>query len=167
MAPDRLAPKRPESGEVQARSDPGPTITRAASQLSRARAPPVRTLWPIQLALHGSRGPASAPQRRLWLVDLGTMLGWATRSRELVMQAAALPRGLIEGGPIPRRRRPPGDPRPPLPTTLSVIRSAARAHARDVRELVIDVLEGRQRGQLVEISSALLAALKAQEPRRD
>jgi DNA-binding MarR family transcriptional regulator len=48
----------------------------------------------------------------------------------------------------------------------AVIRVASRHHARDVRELVIDVLADEQLEQLGEISSTLLAALRAQEPHR-
>jgi DNA-binding MarR family transcriptional regulator len=49
---------------------------------------------------------------------------------------------------------------------LTAIRQASRHHTRDVRALVVEVLDDDQLAQLGQVSATLLAALRAQEPRR-
>ena len=48
---------------------------------------------------------------------------------------------------------------------MSAIRKASRRHARDIRELVIDVLDDQQLKQLGHASAVLLTALRTHEPR--
>jgi hypothetical protein len=50
---------------------------------------------------------------------------------------------------------------------VSAIREAARRHARDVRELVIEVLDDQQLKQLGDASTVLLTALRKQDPPRE
>jgi DNA-binding MarR family transcriptional regulator len=108
---------------------------------------------------------AAAPKRRMRLADLGATLGWE-RSRLHHQLTRMCKRGLVERGPMPGA----GDARAIQAILtddgLAAIRTASRRHARDVRELVVDVLDDDQLEQLGAVSAALLAALEAEEPRR-
>ena len=106
---------------------------------------------------------ASAAGRRLRLVDLGTQLGWE-RSRLHHQLTRMSRRGLVERGPIPDAADRRAIQAVLTDRGLSVIREASRRHARDVRELVIDVLDDEQLKELGDASAVLLAALRAQEP---
>jgi DNA-binding MarR family transcriptional regulator len=104
---------------------------------------------------------ASAPDGRMRLADLGATLGWE-RSRLHHQLTRMAKRGLVERGPMPDA----GDSRA-IQAVLTddgraAIRDASRRHARDIRELVIDVLDEGQLEQLGDVSSTLLAALQAQ-----
>jgi DNA-binding MarR family transcriptional regulator len=105
---------------------------------------------------------ASAPGRRLRLVDLGTRLGWE-RSRLHHQLTRMTRRGLVERAPMLDA----GDSRAIQAVLtdqgLSAIRKASRRHARDVRELVIDVLDDEQLKQLGDASEVVLTALRAHE----
>ena len=108
---------------------------------------------------------AAAPKRRMRLAELGTGLGWE-RSRLHHQLTRMCKRGLVERGPMPDA----GDGRAVEAVLtdhgVSAIRKARRHHARDVRELVIDVLGDQQLEQLGDVASVLLAALQAQQPQR-
>jgi DNA-binding MarR family transcriptional regulator len=109
---------------------------------------------------------ASAPGRRMRLVDLGTRLGWE-RSRLHHQLTRMSRRGLVD-----RCRMPDAEDSRAIQAVLtdqglSAIRDAARRHARDVRELVIDVLDDQQLKQLGDASTALLTALRKQDPPRE
>jgi DNA-binding MarR family transcriptional regulator len=108
---------------------------------------------------------AAAPGRRMRLVDLGATLGWE-RSRLHHQLTRMCSRGLVERGPMPDAED--GRAIQAILTDhgLAAIRQASRHHARHVRELVIEVLDDDQLAQLGEVSATLLAALRAQEPRR-
>jgi len=105
---------------------------------------------------------AAAPGRRMRLADLGSTLGWE-RSRLHHQVTRMCERGLLERGPMPDA--PDGRAVQAVLTEegLQAIRRAARPHARDVRELVVDVLTDEQLEQLGGISAAILAALGAGE----
>jgi DNA-binding MarR family transcriptional regulator len=106
---------------------------------------------------------ASAPGRRLRLVDLGTRLGWE-RSRLHHQLTRMSRRGLVERGPMPDAADSRAIQAVLTDQGLSAIRKASRRHARDVRELVIDVLDDQQLKQLGDASAVLLTALRTHEP---
>lgn len=106
---------------------------------------------------------ASAPRRRLRLVDLGNRLGWE-RSRLHHQLTRMSRRGLVERGPMPDAADSRAIQAVLTDRGLLAIREASRRHARDVRELVIDVLDDEQLKELGDASAALLAALRAHEP---
>jgi DNA-binding MarR family transcriptional regulator len=109
---------------------------------------------------------AAAPQRRMRLSDLGATVGWE-RSRVHHQLTRMCKRGLVERGPMPDA----GDGRAIQAALtdegLAAIRKARRHHARDVRELVVDVLDDQQLEQLGDVSSTLLAALQGRPMQRD
>jgi DNA-binding MarR family transcriptional regulator len=109
---------------------------------------------------------AAAPGRRLRLVDLGARLGWE-RSRLHHQLTRMCKRGLVERGPMPDAADSRAIQAVITEKGLSAIRKASRRHARDVRELVIDVLDDKQLKALGDASAVLLAALRAHEPSRD
>jgi DNA-binding MarR family transcriptional regulator len=106
---------------------------------------------------------ASAPRRRLRLVDLGNRLGWE-RSRLHHQLTRMSRRGLVERGPMPDAADSRAIQAVLTDRGLLAIREASRRHARDVRELVIDVLDDEQLKELGDASAALLAALRTHEP---
>ena len=106
---------------------------------------------------------ASAPGRRLRLVDLGRRLGWE-RSRLHHQLTRMSRRGLVERGPMPDAEYGRAIQAVLTDQGLSAIRKASRRHARDVRELVIDVLDDHQLKQHGDASAVLLTALRAHEP---
>ena len=106
---------------------------------------------------------ASAPGRRLRLVDLGARLGWE-RSRLHHQLTRMSRRGLVERGPMPDAEDRRAIEAVLTDRGLSTIRDASRRHARDVRELVIDVLDDEQLKQLGDASAVLLTALRAHAP---
>ena len=108
---------------------------------------------------------ASAPGRRLRLVDLGTRLGWE-RSRLHHQLTRMSGRGLVERGPMPDAEDSRAIQAVLTDQGLSAIRKASRRHARDVCELVIDVLDDEQLKQLGDASAALLTALRAHDAPR-
>ena len=105
---------------------------------------------------------ASAPGRRMRLVELGTRLGWE-RSRLHHQLTRMSRRGLVERGPMPDAEDSRAIQAVLTDHGLSAIREASRRHARDVRELVIDVLDDEQLKQLGDASAVLLAALRAHD----
>ena len=100
---------------------------------------------------------AAAPERRMRLAALGVALGWE-RSRLHHQLTRMCKRGLVDRGPMPAA----GDGRAIearlTEDGLAAIRKARPHHLRDVRELVIDVLDDEQFQQLGKLSSALIAA---------
>jgi DNA-binding MarR family transcriptional regulator len=98
------------------------------------------------------------------LVDLGATLGWQ-RSRLHHQPTRMCKRGLVERGPMPDAADGRAIQAVLTDHGLAAIRKASRHLARDVRELVVDALDDDQLAQLGEVSAALLAALRAQEPR--
>jgi DNA-binding MarR family transcriptional regulator len=102
---------------------------------------------------------AAAPGRRLRLADLGATLGWE-RSRLHHQLRRMGQRGLVERGPMPDARDGRAIQAVLTERGLAAIRKARRHHARDVRELVIEVLDDQQLEQLGEVSATLLAALQ-------
>lgn len=101
---------------------------------------------------------AAAPERRMRLAELGASLGWE-RSRLHHQLTRMSKRGLVERGPMPDAEDGRASQAVLTDHGLSAIRKARRHHARDVRELVIDVLDDQQLEQLGDVSSALLASL--------
>jgi DNA-binding MarR family transcriptional regulator len=69
-------------------------------------------------------------------------------------------RGLVERGPIPDAANDRAIQAALTEQGLSALRKAARQHGRDVRELVVDVLDDWQLEQLGETSDALLRQLQ-------
>jgi DNA-binding MarR family transcriptional regulator len=108
---------------------------------------------------------AAAPGRRMRLVDLGATLGWE-RSRLYHQLTRMCRRGLVQRGPMPDAQHARAIQAVLTDDGMAAIRQACRHHARDVRELVVDVLDDRQLEALGEASSALLAALRAPEQGR-
>jgi DNA-binding MarR family transcriptional regulator len=94
------------------------------------------------------------------LADLGAALGWE-RSRLHHQAARMRKRGLIDREPMPEAQDGRAIQMALTDDGLAAIRRARRHHARDVRELVIDVLDAQQLEQLGEVSAVLLAALHA------
>ena len=107
---------------------------------------------------------ASTPEHRMRLSELGSTLGWE-RSRLHHQLSRMCKRGLVERGPMPDAED--GRAAQAVMTTegLAAIRSASRKHARDVRTLVIDVLDDEQLDQLGEASAVLLSSLQEQGAR--
>lgn len=107
---------------------------------------------------------AGAPKRRMRLADLGATLGWE-RSRLHHQLTRMSRRGLVERGPMSDADDSRAVQAVLTDAGLAAIRAASRRHARDVRELVVDVLGDDQLEQLGAVSATLLTSLQAREPR--
>jgi DNA-binding MarR family transcriptional regulator len=107
---------------------------------------------------------AGAPQHRMRQADLGAALGWE-RSRLHHQLTRMCKRGLAEREPMPDAEDGRAVQARLTEQGVAAIREARRRHLRDVRELVIDVLDDRQLNELGDISWALLTALEQAPPR--
>ena len=107
---------------------------------------------------------ASTPEHRMRLSELGSTLGWE-RSRLHHQLSRMSKRGLVERGPMPDVVDGRAAQAVMTAEGLAAIRSASRRHARDVRDLVIDVLDDEQLDQLGEASAVLLRSLQEQGAR--
>jgi DNA-binding MarR family transcriptional regulator len=93
------------------------------------------------------------------LAELGGALGWE-RSRLHHQLTRVGRRGLVDRGPMSGAQDAAVQARLTDPG-LAAIREARRHHLRDVRELVVDVLDDQRLAQLGDVSTELLAAFAA------
>lgn len=108
---------------------------------------------------------AAAPEHRMRQAELGAALGWE-RSRLHHQLTRMCKRGLIDRGPMLDAEDSRAIEVRLTEQGLTVISEARPHHLRDVRDLVIDVLDDQQLERLGDISSVLLTSFGVQPSQR-